>query len=238
MYLASSFVRTGGSLGSDLMGQSLLFTGLGNINEKGFFPSLPTSKWLQDTYDMDGGFFDTRFNADMIETYMKAYEKFSHEEYRTAYKTLITFYTEHIKSNHFTFVSGADIGWLVGDYSHPDKKVKTHSSLNHQLQGIHIYLKYYEMEHDTNYYNYAMKMLKGIKLTTDLWIMDSGNLEYAFKADGRMGYVDYPYLTYNDLYHVQEDLTRINGHKDPDLGKLMKSKLAWMEACGISGYLK
>lgn len=236
MYLASSFVKTGGSLASDLMGQSLLFTGLTNINPEGYFPSLPKSRWLFETYNIDGGFFDTRFNADMIETYMLAYNKFGHPEFREAYTRLITHYTNHIRSNHFTFTSGTDIGWLVSDYSHPDLKVKTHSSLNHQLQAIHIYLTCYEMEHDSNYYNYAKKMLNGIKLTRDLWIMESGNLEYAFLPSGRMGYTDYPYLTYNDLQRVQDDLRRIDGQPDSDLASLSESKLLWMEACGISGY--
>jgi hypothetical protein len=51
-----------------------------------------------------------------------------------------------------------------------------------------------------------------------------------------MGYTDYPYLTYNDLYNVQNDLERILGMRNPVLDTLMQSKKLWMDKQGIIGY--
>jgi hypothetical protein len=53
-----------------------------------------------------------------------------------------------------------------------------------------------------------------------------------------MGLIDYPFLTYNDLYVVQLKLMKIKGERDPELELLMAAKKAWMDANHISGYIK
>jgi hypothetical protein len=81
-------------------------------------------------------------------------------------------------------------------------------------------------------------MLFGIKNTRNSWIMKNNNLEYARKPDGTMSFIDYPYLTYNDLYNVQKDLESIYGERDRDLDLLMSAKKKWMDSNGITGYRK
>lgn len=237
-YMTNSLVRTGGSLASDIMGQSMLRIAHRNINEEGFLPTLPRSNWLFKDYGMGDAFFDTRFNGDTLETNIVAYKKYGDEIYRDVARRLAGYYLDHGRNNHFVVKSpSVGEGWLVEDYYHPLGR-KNHSSLNHQLQAIHAFLLLYEVDQNPEYLDFADRMLKGIKITRDKWIMRNGNLEYAYMPNGSMGLVDYPYLTYNDLVIVQKDLERIKGQRDPDLDVLINTKKIWMDSNNITGYRK
>ena len=52
-------------------------------------------------------------------------------------------------------------------------------------------------------------MLQGVKNTRDGWIKNDNNLEYAYFPDGSYGLVEYPFLTYNDLFDFQNSYSRI-----------------------------
>src|SRR5690606_19945314 len=126
---------------------------------------LPRSNWLFNDYGIESGFFDTRFNADTIETNITAYRKFGDEVVKSSATRLADYYMEHGKNKHF-LVSDPNIGegWLVEDYSHPSGR-KNHMSLNHQLQSIHSFLLLYETEKNPEYLDFAQKMLNGVKIT-------------------------------------------------------------------------
>lgn len=235
-YITNSLIKTGGSLASNIFGNALLHIESENISKDGFIPTLPKSLWLYEDYGIDEGFFDTRFNADTIETNIIAWRKFRQTLYRENYLKLSNYYIKHAEKNHYTlFDSEGNEGWLVDDYYYPRAKT-THVALNHQLQAIHIFYMLYETEKDIRYLNTADKMLSGIKATRDKWIMSDGNLIYAYMPDGSMGLVDYDYLTYNDLLDVQNDLQRIKGMKDPDIEILINTKKLWLKKNEITGY--
>lgn len=235
-YLTNSMIKTGGSPASDILGNSLLRIAHRNINEDGYLPSIPRSLWLYSDYGIDGGFFDTRFNADTIETNIVAYRKFGDPVFRDASIKLAEYYMMHGTTRKIVnYDSFENEGWLVEDYYGADGH-PTHISLNHQLQAIHAFYMLYEDVNDERYLEFADKMLQGIKNTTSMWIKQDGNLEYAYLQNGEMGFKDYDYLTYNDLLNVQDDLFRIKGKKDPDLDLLIQSKKLWMDTNGIFGY--
>ncbi|MGM0397224.1 MAG: hypothetical protein ACQEP4_09235 [Bacillota bacterium] len=237
-YLTNSLVRSGGSLASEIMGQSLLKVAHRNINQEGFLPTLPLSNWLHNDYGISNGFFDTRFNGDTIETNVAAYNRFGDEIFIDAARRLAGYYMEHGKDNHY-LVNDLAIGegWLVEDYYNTGGR-RNHTSLNHQLQSIHSFLLLYEVDGDHEYLNFAEQMLRGIKITRDKWIMPSGNLEYAYMPDGKMDHIDYEYLTYNDLLNVQDALVRIMGERDADLDLLIASKRIWMDMNSVVTYRK
>lgn len=244
MYLINAMVKNGGSPLSDILATSYLSIAENNINQEGFIPSQPESKWLKETYDIGSGFFDTRFNADMIEIYMLAYQKFGIESYQIAYLELSNYYLRHGENNHvemYLSSENADSeenlpGWLIEDYGSGDSLINTHTALNHQLQAIHVFLNLYQLEGEDLYLDYAYKMIRGIEYTQNQWIMPDRNLEYAYMPDGQMGYVDYEYLTYNDFYKVQKDLVAITGTRNIIFDILMDSKREWMNANNISNY--
>lgn len=237
-HLANSMIKTGGALASDIMGNGLLQIESENISENGSLLSLPRSNWLMREYNIEAGFFDTRFNADTAETYLVAYQKTSNELYKEKYNQLAEYYLNHMNANHFKVSRDGVEGLLVMDYYKDAKTKPNHSSLNHQAQAIHLFLKLYAQEKDQRYLDAAMKMLNGIKATRDKWVMSNGNLEYAYMPNGSMGLVDYPYLTYNDLYTVQKDLLWLNGNEDADIAYLMASKRKWMDSNNVKGYRK
>lgn len=239
MYAPRSWVNTGGSLASSILGKSYLLIGLDNINEENFLATLPQSNWLKDDYNIGHGFFDTRFNADMGDVYLAAYKKFRYPEFKTAYERIVSYYTDHIMSNHYTVYDDAgDEGWLVEDYGYKGEIKPVHVSLNHQIFAANWYLKLYEFTGVKSYEDIALKMLQGIKNTRDDWIKDDNNLEYAYMADGSYGLVEYPYLTYNDLYNFQVTYSRIYGFRDKDLDILMNSKKQWMDKNEVTEYKK
>ncbi|KUG04613.1 hypothetical protein ASZ90_017974 [hydrocarbon metagenome] len=99
-------------------------------------------------------------------------------------------------------------------------------------------LAVYLQDRNEEYLELADRMILGITNMRDRWIMPDGNLEYAYLVDDSMGFVDYTYLTYNDLFKVQLLLEQINGTRNADLDVLMKSKRTWMNANSSSDYLK
>ncbi|WFA08727.1 hypothetical protein [Tissierella sp. Yu-01] len=237
MYVVQSWIHTGGSLAADILGRSYLLIGLDNINDEGFIPTLPESNWLKTDYDIGPGFFDTRFNADMGDTYLKAYKKFGYVEFKDAYLKLSNYYANHIMNNHYKlYDKEGNEGWLVEDYSYDKPHKETHVSLNHQVFAINWFLKMYELDLNNNYEEIALKMLKGVKVTTDDWIMDDNNLHYAYLSDGTFGLNDYPTLTYNDLFVLQNTLFKLYGYRDWDLDILMNAKKIWMIENGIVDY--
>ena len=122
------------------------------------------------------------------------------------------------------------------DYSYDKPHKETHVSLNHQVFAINWFLRMYELDLNKNYEEAALKMLKGVKVTTDDWIMDDNNLHYAYLSDGTFGLNDYPTLTYNDLFDLQNTLFRLYGYRDLDLDILMNAKKIWMIENGIVDY--
>lgn len=224
MYLVTHFVERGNSLAEELLAKGWLKVASHNINEEGYFTSLPRSNWLYKDYGIEDGFFDTRFNGDMITTYLEAYQKFGIESFRESYLTLAEYYLHHASDHHFSFGQSGQ-GWLVYDYYHEDSgKLPVHTSLNHQVHAISMFLKLFLEEGNYDYFDTAMHMLRGIKATRDLWINEEGDLHYAMLSDGTMGLSDYPLLTMNDMVALQEVLEVDFYGRDPDLDMLIEVK--------------
>lgn len=58
------------------------------------------------------------------------------------------------------------------------------------------------------------------------------------RRTGEYGNTDYPYLTYDDLFKLQKYLSDRFSRTDPVLDMLMQHKRAWMDANGITAYMK
>jgi hypothetical protein len=236
-YITRGLVKSAGSRAADDLGLAMLDILSRNMNESGFFPTLPQSKWLKDEYGMAGGFFDTRFNCDVGESYVTGYNRYGVKSFLDTAVSLGDFFTGMASRNHYAFSGGeGSEGWLIPDYWHPSGSDPVHASLNHQVQEMVFLYNLEGATGDTKYGDLADKILTGIKLTRDRWMMDNGNLEYAYMPDGTMGLTDYPYLTYNDLYNLQALLLQRYGAVDADIQMLMDSKRQWMDANGVTEY--
>lgn len=229
-YLASSFVKSGGSKMGDIMGQILLKMAAENINEQGYFPVIPRSRWLSEDYGIEGSYFDNRWNADLAITMMRSVKKQFDPELREAYKTLLSYFANHIRTNSLTTANG---GLLNYDYGLPGQSIPTHISLNHQLNLINMLFEAALMENDMSYLDDAKQLIKGIEYIGTGWVKEDGALHYAYLLDGSLGLKDYDLLTYNDALITRGFMNRIEGTKSDVLAKIMERKLEWIRNNGF-----
>lgn len=204
-------------------------------NSEGFFPTMSGSTWLWDDYGIRAGFYDTRFNSDLVEMFINGYSKYGGDLYFETLQKYSDFYIEYANEHHRTTAKG---GWFVDDYYHPTGNRRTHTSLNHQLQEIIVLYKLSDMLSRSDLSALADKLLLAIEDSGADWIRKDKNLHYSYSADGTYGGTDYPYLTYNDLYNLQKLLAARTGKTNDTLTMLMKYKKAWMDTNGVTGYLK
>lgn len=237
-YLANCFMRTEGSEASRLMGNAMLVLAAENLNEQGFFPTLPICTWLKNEYNIGNNFFDDRFNVDAAMTYLIAYQKFGNPLYRDIYRRIADYFMAYAETHHFDVSNHRGEAWLLQDYGGGIGSKSSLCALNHQLAVLDFFLVAYEQEGDIGYKLLAEKLLMGIQNTKNQWIKPDGNLHYAYLPSGKMGMADYPYLTYNDLFNVQKTLMRVYGERDADLDELMLKKKEWMDRNLVTDYYR
>ena len=198
-------------------------------NEEGYFPSMSESNWLKTDYGIPAGYYDTRFNSDLMLLYHTQMEKTGgFEDIADRY---LAFYQGFARDHHYETQNG---GWLVWDYNNSASPV--HCSLNHQITEIRVLYHFAELLDRPELTELADRMLLGIEDTCRSWIKDDSNLHYCRRADGSFGNNDYPYLTYNDLYRLQKELRAQGRERNETLDILMEAKLAWMQENGVTGY--
>lgn len=238
-HIAGKMARDAGQPASRALGLAMMDVMHEHRNALGFIPSLSGSNWLKNDYGIGPGYFDTRFNTDFATADLNAAENFGVTEWLDdAIKYgefLLTYGAEH----HLSVGPSTDDGWLMEDYWHPDGNSPTHASLNHHVATMIFLYRLSDMTGENSYAALADKMLRGVELTEGAWIMPNGNLEYAYNPDGTMGSgTDYPSLTYNDLFDLQQVLVQRSGAANPSIARLMDSKRGWMDANGITDYKK
>ena len=208
-------------------------------NSSGYIPSENGSQWLQSTYNIGKGYYDTRFNTDFALAMINAGENFGAKQLIDDAAVYGKFLVSYAAKRHYTVGSGESEGWLIDDYWNESGSPKrTHVSLNHHTAEAAFLYRLADATGDESYAQTAEKMVKGIENTAAKWIMPDGNLYYSYGNNGRMITGDYPYLTYNDLLELQRLWTKRHGAANEAVSKLMASKLAWMNKNGITGYNK
>ncbi len=226
MYVPNGMAQSGGSEAAYCLAVTMLDLARSRYDRTGFFPTASVSTWLQNAYGMRPGFFDTRFNTDTAWSYLKLSEKYGIREFGEVARSYTAYLMRHIRM----FGVETESGILVPDYGESGRP--THVSLNHQLAQI-LYLWRVGTQESIET---ADIMLRGLEDLGESWIRPNGDLYYAWLPDGSFGMVDYPYLTYNDLYAVQEWLSENRGTRSEVLDTLMRSKRAWMNRNRITGY--
>ena len=230
-YIPCNFIGTGGSRAADDLGVTMLDIVRARYNDSYFIPISTESTMLQSRYGIGAGYFDTRWNTDIALAYLKAAEKFGIAEFYATAERYAKFLFWHAEKHGFALEGFTENALLVPDYCNEKGQGSSHASLNHMLAEI---LFLYEM--GESYGSLADKMLNGVKGVGLSWLREDGNLQYAVLADGAFWGNDYPYLTYNDLYLLQDWLETNLQEKDGFLAELMQEKKVWMDRNGIHGY--
>lgn len=240
VHVPYNYILNGEDRASYDLGYIQLYLSSQNMEEAGYFKTEPESSWLKETYGIPGGYYDTRFNADMGVALVKAYQKYKEPYFLEQAKKMLTFYTDFAQQNHYTFYNDlSEEGWLVQDYWHEAGGYEpVHSALNHQIQEMHfLYLMGTELK-DPKVIELGDKLLKGVEITREIWIKPGGDLHYGYTPEGIFDRQDYPELTYNDMVRVQELLEAMGRNRNESLDRLMEAKKSYMDAEGITTYLR
>ena len=238
-HIAGKMARDAGEPASRALGLAMIDIMRVKQNEYGFIPSQAGSTWLKGDYNIDPGYYDTRFNTDFWLANLNAVETFGVTEWMDRTRVYADFLTAHAQQHHFSFGSGEDEGWLVEDYWHPNGLGKTtHASLNHHAAEAVFLYRFANYTGEESYAELADCMVRGIEHTVDLWLLPDHNLNYSYKPDGTASGNDYPSLTYNDLLDLQRLYTQRHGEKNEAIQTLMDNKLIWMTANGVKDYNK
>lgn len=208
-------------------------------NEDGYFPTYAGSGWLLEDYGIKPGFYDTRFNSDLVYGLIKAAETYQVPRFLEAVIDYGKFYLRFAAENHYVITSSSgEIGWLVYDYWQEDNFITPHTSLNHQAAQIIVLFMLGDITGNNEYIQIADYMINGITLLGSSWVKSNHDLYYAYMGGNEMGRNDYPYLTYNDLYDLQEVLEAHGRERNETIQYLMNEKKRWMDNNRISDYKK
>ena len=212
---------------------SMLETIAAQQNQYGFWETVPESEWLSSDYRIVGSFYDTRFNTDLIEIFIGANRKLGSGLFVSTIRRYLDYYTAFAAQSHEETASG---GWLVHDYWQPDAHYPTHTSLNHLLAECLTLYHLADLFEDESIRELGDRLLLAVQDTGQDWVKGDCDLHYCIFADGTYGRQDYPYLTYNDMYAMQEYLSETRGSRDETLDTLMYYKRIWMINNGITAY--
>ena len=238
-HIAGKMARNAGDPASRALGLAMIDIMREKQNEYGFIPSQAGSEWLKEDYNIDPGYYDTRFNTDFWLANLNAARNFGVTEWLDKVEKYAVFLMDFGADHHFSFGTGREEGWLIEDYWHPNGAGNvTHCSLNHHAAEASFLYQLTEVTGNQTYAVFADRMVRGIELTAELWPMEDGNLYYAYLPDGTMMTGDYPSLTYNDLIDLQALYARRHGGESPAIRSLLETKRGWMENNGITDYSK
>ncbi len=239
-YISIKMLDVPDSYGAVVMSIATLDVMLELMNEDGYYPTYAFSTWLAEDYQIGAGYFDTRWNADMTLGLMTAYELYGIEEFRLYAVYNGQYWLSNIDTHSVTYTSndGTISGLLLEDYWHASGGQTTHTSLNHQLAAVLMLYRLGDLTGDAAYTTYAERLLDGIRAVGTQWMKSDGDLWYRIDPDGTMTGTDYPTLTYDDMFKLQQYLQQTGRGADMVLNALMLSKRNWMQANGVTDYLK
>lgn len=236
-YIAGKMARDEGEPASRALGLAMIDVMRVKQNEYGFIPTQAGSVWLKGDYDIDPGFYDTRFNTAFWLANLDAAETFGVTAWLDRTLVYADFLTAHAQQHHISVGEGEDEGWLVEDYWHPNGLGKpTHSSLNHHAAEAVFLYRLANYTGDSAYAELADRMVRGIENTAEQWVKPDHNLYYSYKPDGTVSGNDYPSLTYNDLFDLQQLYTARYGVQNEAIQMLMDNKLQWMQQNNVTDY--
>lgn len=218
---------------AEALSLAMLETLTRNQTEYGCWLTEPESQWLSSAYQVGPGFYDTRFNSDLMEIYTEVYARLGGDFLQEAMTRYADFYLNFAEAHHTETENG---GWFVEDYWNPDGNQPIHTSLNHQLAECLTLYHLADALDRQELREAAQRMLLAVEDTASSWIKKNHDLYYRIQPDGTYYGTDYPYLTYNDLYDLQAYLTESGAPSSEALDQLMQSKKQWMDANHITEY--
>ncbi|MCF0150934.1 MAG: hypothetical protein HUJ80_05955 [Firmicutes bacterium] len=208
-------------------------------NEDGFWATLPQSNWLYEDYNIEAGFYDTRFNTDLMLLVCDLAESLGELPFEEHVRRYVKFYTQSFLPGHSR--TAKEQGILPYDYAawqQQSPAAPALTSLNHLAAETLLLYRLSALLKEPSLADTADRLLLAIEETGAEWVRPDHDLSYGVTADGIFCRKDYASLTYDDLLTLQRWL--IAGGKGPSavIDGLLAEKKQWMDANGIKDYLK
>lgn len=235
-YTGAYFIKTPINNLFKELGYIMTKTSMLNQNKKGYWETGPKSQWLSTDFGIGENFYDTRFSTDFAVSLLHGYQVYGDKEFLKSAILYGEFFLNYAKNNSYKIENG---GILVQDYSWEGVHEPTHVSLNHHLAELNFLYELYYITNEKPYLELANQMISGVENTKEKWILPDKNLNYALyytKNTNKM--IDYPFLTYNDLYHTRYLITKIFQSENLAIQYLMDNKKYWMDRNLITEYKK
>ncbi len=190
------------------------------------WPTEYTSTWLKKAYGTRAPYYDTRHN-EYIALFLANISKEFGFVPRKGNPIIhyADFLLEQMKAEK---VIKTKNGQLVVDYfDRTGVSSNTHASLNHELGGLKILLKAYELEKEERYLDGVLQIMNGIEDLGSGWIRDTGDLWYQVNEDLSFSGNDYEQLTLIDLLESRVLLREV-GIESTTIDQFITSKLQYL----------
>lgn len=209
-----------------LLGLYLLYTRLESFNERGFIETPCESQWLHTDYQINAGFYDTRFNIDAIRALIFAERAGSEPRIRETVERALDFYVD-FRSKHRFLANGS---FFAPDYLDKDGDTAAdHASLNHSLAEGMALIEAGRQYQRADYFTEGLALFDELEKSWPIWLRPDNDLWYAVNRAGEMIRDDYVSVTYNDLVAAVTLLDE-TGHLEryPGLYALLYAKETWL----------
>ena len=220
------------------LGKSIVYLYLDAINDAGFIPTAPQSTWLWQDYQIDQGYYDTRFNAETAKRLMLAAQTWHDPAIEQAAIRMLDFYCAYADAHAFTV--GESV--FVQDYGNYDDSFLPNTSacsLNHYLTNGLLLLRAGTAYARDDYTQRGYAILRSINTSAWHFIQTNGDLWYALRPDGVSEKNDYIDVTYNDLLDACALLSKLGTwNAYPGIQALLASKEEWLLANGHKALLR
>lgn len=211
--------------------ESLLYNSYANLDvfrgNSTYWETEVTSTYLKGLFGLTAPFVDTRFNEQIALFLYNGGKAFGHSDYNVGLKNYADLLVSQRKKGNI--ISVGPNAFYIPDYFPSKQKVKTHTSMNHQLGGMNILLLAYQEFKDPVYLETANSIHAALVKDVDQWIRPDGDIWYKVSPDHTFVGRDYTHLTLEDLIHSYEMWSEIDPSKVGVFEKMIRSKAGYMD---------
>ena len=209
-----------------LLGLYLLYTRLESFNDLGYIETPCESQWLHTDYQINAGFYDTRFNIDAVRALIFAERAGTEPRIRETVERALGFYID-FRAKHRFLANGS---FFAPDYLDKDGVTAAdHASLNHSLAEGLALIEAGRQYNRADYLAAGFDIFDELEKSWSFWLRPDNDLWYGVNRAGEMIRDDYVSVTYNDLVAAVNLLSETgNLGRYPGLSALLYAKERWL----------
>ncbi|QGG49440.1 hypothetical protein [Heliorestis convoluta] len=227
---------------------------------EGIWPTAPRSTWLYDSYGIEAGFFDSRFNSDAALFLLHGYRHYGKRDFLEGALRYADFLGQYARYHHrlterggylvydyFDYRNGHSEGRTISELSKCDRNqdrlddwpyqpTVTSVSLNQLVTAMNFLYEIYEEEPNNSFLETAEIIRLAIQDIASSWPQEKVKVDPTSMMDPYYGLFEHPLLTLHDLRYSQSLLERREGQKDEAFQFLIEAAENYLEQIGLPSY--